>query len=65
MHTLIVFVLRLHLLVTTKSALPEKTFSTRTLVALLIIKTNLLVNVILMLNFINSYIYKHLPVIAR
>ncbi len=67
MHALIVFVLRLHLLAATKSAPPEKTLSTGTLVALLIIKTNLLVNVnvILMLNFINSYIYKHLPVIAR
>ncbi len=65
MYALIVFVLRLHLLAATKSALSEKTLSTGTLVALLIIKTNLLVNVILMLNFINSYIYKHLPVIAR
>jgi len=40
MHALIVSALRLHLLAATKSAPPENTRSTGTLVALLIAKTN-------------------------
>lgn len=44
MHALIVSALRLHLLSATKSAPPENILSTGTLVAMLIIKTNLLAN---------------------
>ena len=56
MQAPIVSTFKLHLLAATKSAPPENTLSTDTLVALLIIKTSLLVYTI---NFI------YLPVIAR
>jgi hypothetical protein len=54
MHALIVSALRLHLLAAIKSVPPEKTLSTGTLVALLIVKINLLVNVMLIINKINN-----------
>jgi len=57
MHTLIVSALRLHLFAAIKSVPPENTLSTGTLVALLIIKINLLVNVMLIINNNNSYTY--------
>ena len=44
MHALIVSALKLHLLAAIKSASPENALSTGTLVALLNIKANVLVN---------------------
>jgi len=44
MHALIVSALRMHLFSVTKLASPENTLSTGTLVALLNIKANMLVN---------------------
>ncbi|PKB96935.1 hypothetical protein RhiirA5_367609, partial [Rhizophagus irregularis] len=49
--------LRLHLFAAIKSVPPANTLSTGMLVALLIIKINLLANVILIINNNNSYTY--------
>ncbi|GET59913.1 hypothetical protein RIR_jg17131.t1 [Rhizophagus irregularis DAOM 181602=DAOM 197198] len=57
LHALIVSALRLHLFAAIKSVPPANTFSTGMLVALLIIKINLLANVILIINNNNSYTY--------